>query len=159
MYTTCPWLPHLSLFGASSAWLEDEDGRVKMKKINIEIHEFVWGLHLHKEACNPNVVDVFLEDDVVPPSLEQVQKINNTVVGWEEVKHDVQDEKMVDEEEKVKPNEMIHKSSLKDRGTLENAFKWVAEIWTRKIVNPLVLLIEMITRVYKLKEQMIMEEY
>lgn len=103
------------------------------KVVFTEMEEFVWGLQLDEEAHNPDAEDVFMEEDVAPASSDQEQKGKDG--GWAEVKDIVQDEKMADEEEEVKPDETIHENTLgkglsgalqllKDRGTLKDTVEW-----------------------------------
>ncbi|CAH1441974.1 unnamed protein product [Lactuca virosa] len=103
------------------------------KVVFTEMEEFVWGLQLDEEAHDPDAEDVFMEDDVAMTSSEREQKGKEG--GWEEVKDEVEDEKMAEEEEDVKPDETIHESSLgkglsgalqllKDRGTLKDTVEW-----------------------------------
>ncbi|KAI3696759.1 hypothetical protein L6452_29290 [Arctium lappa] len=104
---------------------ESQDNKV----VFTEMEEFVWGLQLDEEAHDPDAEDVFMEEDVEPASSDQEKKGKDG--GWAEVKDIVQDEKMADEEEEVKPDETIHENALgkglsgalqllKDRGTLKD---------------------------------------
>lgn len=90
-------------------------------------------IYMFTEAHNPDAEDVFMEEDVASPPSEQEQKGKDD--GGAEVKDDIKDEKMADEEEDVKPDETIHESSLgkglsgalrllKDRGTLKDTVEW-----------------------------------
>nr|GEX47764.1 SART-1 family protein DOT2 [Tanacetum cinerariifolium] len=108
---------------------ESQDNKV----VFTEMEEFVWGLQLDEEAHNPDSEDVFMEEDVAPASSEPEQKVKDS--GWSEVKDELHDEQMADEEEEVKPDETIHESSLgkglsgalqllKDRGTLKDTVEW-----------------------------------
>ncbi|XP_071719999.1 SART-1 family protein DOT2-like [Rutidosis leptorrhynchoides] len=114
---------------------DEDNGESKEDKVVFtEMEEFVWGLQLDEESHNPDAEDVFMEEDVAPlPEPNQGQ--NGKIGGWEEVKDVIQDEKMTDEKEDVKPDETIHESSLgkglsgalqllKDRGTLKDTVEW-----------------------------------
>ncbi|KAI3738330.1 hypothetical protein L2E82_28359 [Cichorium intybus] len=128
--------PHAIALLASSVGknAEVESGEAQENKVVFtEMEEFVWGLQLDEEAHNPDAEDVFMEDDVAPTSSEQEQKGKEG--GWEAVKDEVEDVKMAEEEEDVKPDETIHESSLgkglsgalqllKDRGTLKDTVEW-----------------------------------
>lgn len=85
------------------------------------------------EAHKSDAEDVFMEEDVAPASSEQEQKSKDG--GWAEVKEEIHDVKMEDEEEDVKPDETIHENSLgkglsgalqllKDRGSLKDTVEW-----------------------------------
>ncbi|KAI3827549.1 hypothetical protein L1987_01626 [Smallanthus sonchifolius] len=131
-----PSEPHaIALLASSSTKNTDADnGEPQENKVVFtEMEEFVWGLQLDEEAHNPDAEDVFMEEDVASPKEEQEQKGEDG--GWAEVKDVIQDEKMADEEEDVKPDETIHESSLgkglsgalkllKDRGTLKDTVEW-----------------------------------
>ncbi|KAI3512108.1 hypothetical protein L1887_19304 [Cichorium endivia] len=129
--------PHAIALLASSVGknaADVESGEAQENKVVFtEMEEFVWGLQLDEEAHNPDAEDVFMEDDVAPASSEQEQKGKEG--GWEAVKDEVEDVKMAEEEEDVKPDETIHESSLgkglsgalqllKDRGTLKDTVEW-----------------------------------
>ncbi|KAJ0752202.1 putative SNU66/SART1 family protein [Helianthus annuus] len=129
--------PHaVALLASSSSKNADADNAESQdnKVVFTEMEEFVWGLQLDEESHNPEAEDVFMEEDVAAsPPTEQEQKENGG--GWAEVKDVIQDEKMADVEEDVKPDETIHESSLgkglsgalrllKDRGTLKDTVEW-----------------------------------
>lgn len=111
-----------------------ESGEAQENKVVFtEMEEFVWGLQLDEEEHDPDAEDVFMEDDVAMTSSEREHKGKEG--GWEEVKDEVEDVKMAEEEEDVKPDETIHESSLgkglsgalqllKDRGTLKDTVEW-----------------------------------
>ncbi|XP_076929946.1 SART-1 family protein DOT2-like [Bidens hawaiensis] len=129
--------PHtIALLASSSSKNADVDNGESQenKVVFTEMEEFVWGLQLDEDDHNPDAEDVFMEEDkAASPPPDQEQKGNNG--GWTEVKDVIQDEKMADEEEEVKPDETIHESSLgkglsgalrllKDRGTLKDTVEW-----------------------------------
>lgn len=118
---------------ADNGEAKEEKEEKEEKVVFTEMEEFVWGLQLDEEAQNPDAEDVFMEEDVAPPSSDQGQEGKDG--GWAEVNDVIQDEKMADEEEDVKPDETIHESSLgkglsgalqllKDRGTLKDTVEW-----------------------------------
>ncbi|KAL6516060.1 hypothetical protein OROGR_019365 [Orobanche gracilis] len=86
-----------------------------------------------KRANDPDAEGVFMEDHVAPPLSDQELKGKDG--GWAEVKDIIQDEKMADEGEDIRPDKRIHETSLgkglsgvlqllKDRGTLKATAEW-----------------------------------
>ncbi|KAK9073841.1 hypothetical protein SSX86_006435 [Deinandra increscens subsp. villosa] len=125
----------IALLASSSTKNTDADNGdpQENKVVFTEMEEFVWGLQLDEEAHNPDAEDVFMEEDVASPPSEQERKGNDG--GWSEVKDIIEDEKVSDGEEDVKPDETIHESTLgkglsgalkllKDRGTLKDTVEW-----------------------------------
>nr|XP_043609350.1 SART-1 family protein DOT2 [Erigeron canadensis] len=118
---------------AENVELQENKESQENKVVFTEMEEFVWGLQLDEEAHNPDAEDVFMEEDVAPPSSDQELKGKDGV--WEEVKDTIQDETMADELQDVKPDDTIHESSLgkglagalqllKERGTLKDTVEW-----------------------------------
>ncbi|CAH9107873.1 unnamed protein product [Cuscuta epithymum] len=105
------------------------------KVVFTEMEEFVWGLQLDEDSNKTGDEDVFMDEDVIPNSLDKASIAEDG--GWSEVKEVTEKETDLqkEDEEKTVPDDTIHEAAvgkglsgalklLKDRGSLKETIEW-----------------------------------